>query len=172
MEALDRALERMEKRADAFSPVVVRNATDIRRLLIELDPDRNPQAKVVDLHTKVEAIDNGQRVVYDVSAPTRSLSKRDQLIAGMEVVKKRLEALENNNPTAIKINGRDMFPAKLGYDLDGFAWVDPLIKRWLGAYRRGLMICWDLSDGYNYQYDIFNHKLSRSANASSSPSVT
>jgi hypothetical protein len=109
-------------------------------------------------------VENGQKQVYQVSTPTRSKSKRDQLLEGMDIIRRRLQALQEKQPSSVIVNGKEMQPAVLGYDTDGFAWVDPLIKQWLGAYRKGLMICWDLKDGH-YQYDIYTHKLSRMTDA-------
>jgi hypothetical protein len=64
----------------------------------------------------------------------------------------------------VEINGRIMKPASLGTGVHSHSWVDPLIRQWLGGRREGIKICWDLADGYRYEYDIYGHKLSRISN--------
>lgn len=141
-----------------LEPTRIRSLDDIRHVLSDLNPSQQAP-KEVTISARLDDVENGKQVSYGVSAGTRSKTRREHLLEGMEMVKLRIAASEHVG-AAVEVNGRLMEPPKLACDA-GAVWVDPLIKQWLGGYRDGLMICWDL-DGSHYTYDIFEHKLTRS----------
>jgi hypothetical protein len=161
MEDLDRALNRQDQRLDQriFADVVVNSVSDIKRLMGELDPTRNQVAETVKLATSVDIKEDDKTARYALSANTQSKSKRDMLIDGLTIIKNRENMQTDIVP--IEINGRSMIPAKVGGGTEAHSWVDPLIKRWFGAKREGVIIYWDLADGFRYKYDVFEHKLTR-----------
>jgi hypothetical protein len=170
MEALDREFNRQQRRLDpekVLKPVSVNTMTDIKSVLSELDPAKNKQQSTISLSTELQSVDNqGNSTTYNVSADTKSKTKRDMLIEGLDLIRKRMEMEEETHDTVdpVEINGRIMKPASLGTGVHSHSWVDPLIRQWLGGRREGIKICWDLADGYRYEYDIYGHKLSRISN--------
>jgi hypothetical protein len=143
----------------------VHSLKDIKRVVSELDPKKNPESQDVQIATQLEA----EGETYEVRANTKSRSKRDMLVEGLSVIKRRVEIEDqlNDGGEAVEINGLQMRPAIIGSGTEGRSWVDPLIAQWTGGFREGLHICWDL-DGYRYKYDIFEHKLTRIEYASGS----
>lgn len=181
MEPLERARARQSRRLsdDTLKPVEIRSVGDIKRVVSEFDPAKNPDASVITLNTQLEVQEGNEKKLYAVTADTKSKSKRDHLIEGLQIVQNRVDSQESIGELAepVEINGRVVNPPKLGSGTEGHAWVDPLIKQWLGGFRDGTVICWDLDDGYRYKYDIFEHKLTRVARsehegAATSPSST
>jgi len=162
MEALDQARQRELRRLhpSIADPVIIKSFQDIKIAIAEFDPKKNPRADIVNISTQLK--DNEH--VYAVSAETRSKSKRDQLVEGLDVIRHRIEnqELAKNSSQEIEVNGVMVKPPMLGNGIDSHSWVDPLIKQWLGGSRNGLSIYWDLNDGY--KYDIYQHKLKRSKN--------
>jgi hypothetical protein len=167
MEALEKAQQRASQKLDpkqVLKPVTVTTASDIKRVVAEFDPHRNPEQVEIPLETFLEAQEDGKKNVYQVSASTKSKSKRDMLVEGLTIVKNREEAAGELQAGGeeVEINGRPMRPAKLN-SATGRTWVDPLIVQWTGGRRDGTYIVWDLEDGFTYKYDIFAHRLSRVA---------
>ncbi len=166
MEALDKLEARKALRLDptqVLKPAEANNFDDIKRLVAEFDPKKNPRQIDIPLSTTMTATEDNQNVTYRVEARTRSKSRRDILIEGLDVIKGRMESAARiaELQEEIEVNGVLMKPARLGYQTEGTSWVDPLIRQWLGAFRDGIMICWRLADGYTYRYDIYQHKLTR-----------
>ncbi len=165
MEAIDREIARQANRLDpkALLPVEIKSLSDIKRLVGELDPRRNPVHVDIPLATTMQVTQDNREVVYKVETSTKSKSKRDMLVEGLDVIKHRaeMETRLTTDGEPVEINGKIMKPAKIGNGVEGKSWVDPLIKQWLGGYRDGTDICWDLGDGYIIRYDIYNHKLTR-----------
>lgn len=165
MESLERARARATRRLNehVLDPVVVNSINDIKRLVSEFDPAKNPEAEVISLSTQIEVREGDKTVIYGVTADTKSKSKRDHLLEGMRMIENRQVAEQNLDEMieAVEINGRLVKPPRLGNAIDGHTWVDPLIKQWLGGLRDGIIIYWDLQDGYRYKYNIFEHKLTR-----------
>lgn len=165
MEQLDREINRQQQKINNSNqkPVEVRSVTDIKRIISEYNPEKNPSSPVVSLKTQMEIKDGSSAQTYAVSANTQSKSKRDHLIEGLLVIEKRMlqeqKIDEYTEPT--EINGRSVTPPQIGSGVSGYSWVDPLIHQWLGASRDGIIIYWDIDDGYRYKYNIFEHKLSR-----------
>lgn len=138
----------------------------MKRLIGEFDPVRNPTPVDIPLRTIIDVVeDDGGKNTYDLSADTRSKSKRDILIEGLTIVKGRMDLSDEMQAQGepIEINGKPMKPAVMSCNTDGTNWVDPLIRQWTGGFRDGILICWDLNDGYRYKYNIFEHKLTRVA---------
>lgn len=163
-EALERAQARAAKRLrpQDLKPVEIRSVADIKTVLLELDPKTALDGPPITISTDLVGEDEtGTRRTYRVSAPTRSKSKRTMLLEGMEVVKRhqsvRQSQLDRSQP--IEINGRQVLPPMP--PIDSRNSIDPLIRQWLGGSREGLLVTWDLHDGYQYRYDIFEHKLTR-----------
>jgi len=165
MEALEKALQREGQKLgpDIFNQVEVKTLADIQRILTEFDPAKNKPHNDIPISTILNEVEGGKNVAYNVSASTKSKSKRDMLVEGMALIQRRLETSEEiaNATEEIEINGRYVKPAILRSNTQGHAWVDPLIKQWTGGRRDGTLIVWDLDDGYQYRYEIFTHKLTR-----------
>jgi hypothetical protein len=169
MEALDREFARQAKRLDpskVAKPVEVETLADVKRVLSEFDPSfkANHKQREIPVATEMTILDSSGPVTYKVEAPTKSKSKRDLLLEGLDVIKGRAnieEQLQTNDDEDLVVNGRNMKPAPLGNGVTGMSWVDPLIKHRLGGRRDGMVICWDLKDGYTYRYDAFTHNLTR-----------
>lgn len=164
MEALDKAIARNKLRMgpEILDAVKIHNVDDIKRVLKELDPKSNDISETVALHAVLQTVTVDGPTSYNVSANTKSRSKRDMLLDGMSIIKKRMEtSLKSSNARSVEINGREMKPIGIASGEKAATWVDPLIRRWLGAYRDCLTICWNIGDGWVYQYCIFTHKLTR-----------
>ena len=99
---------------------------------------------------------------FHVSAKTKTNSARDVLVEGLRIAKQREEVaaqvLEKTIPVAV--NGKEMKSPPL-ISRDSLLSIDPVIGRMLGGYRNGYYIQWDLTDGFTYRYDIFEHRLTR-----------
>ena len=148
---------------DILEPVTVETIDDIRMILDELDPAKNIQQKEINISTTMMSSEGGSNVKYNVNANTRSKSKRDMLVEGFEVLRKRMETLDSHSQDIMPliINGKEVKPAELKSNTESHTWVDPLIKQWTGGQREGLFITWNLKDGYKYKYEIISHKFSR-----------
>lgn len=165
MEAMDRLEARKALRLDprqVLQPVEIRTYDDIKRVVAELDPRKNPQQVDIPISTTMVANEDNRDVTYRVEAHTRSKSKRDILLEGLNIIKVRLDSAVRiaELQEEVEVNGVVMKPAALGYKAEGTSWVDPLIRQWLGGYRDGILICWRL-DGWVYRYDIYQHRLTR-----------
>ena len=168
MEALERAQQRNQQRLNpdqVLKPVTVSTINDIKRVVAEFDPARNPRQVDVPLSATLEVHEDGKKNVYQVSANTRSKSKRDMLIEGLTVIKNRedIAAELEQAGEIVEINGKPMKPVVLNTNT-GRSWVDPLIGQWTGGTREGIFIVWTLDDGYKYKYDVFLHKLTKVPN--------
>jgi len=167
MEALDKEWSRQQRRLDpdqVLKPAEVHTVADIKALVSKFDPAKDHAKPELPLSTQIVSKDVGSNqkpTIYQVSATTKSKSQRDMLLEGLELIKKRLEMQANDDVEPVKVNGKVMQPISLGNGVEGYSWVDSLIKQWLGGYREGTNIYWDLSDGYKYEYNIFEHNLSR-----------
>lgn len=163
MEALEKAKARMSQRMDPsiLEPVNVRSVNDIKAILAQFDPASNPVSQSMPLAANVEVPENGKKLLYHVTASTKSKSRRDMIIEGLDIVKNRSESEAIQKVESIEINGRKVDPPRIGAGTSSYTWVDPLIKQWFGGSRDGLIIYWDLSDGYRYKYDIYEHRLTR-----------
>jgi hypothetical protein len=162
MEVPDRARARLDPK-QVLKPVEIQSVSDIKRLVAELDPQRNPPQLDIPLATTMDVMENNASVRYRVEVNTRSKTKRDMLIEGLNIIKNRINMEERLSQVgeAVEVNGVLMKPAHLGAGATSHCWVDPLIRQWLGGYRDGVLICWDLQDGFVYRYDVFHHRLTR-----------
>ena len=164
MEQLDKALARQQQKLNPniLNPVEVHSIEDIKRLVAQLDPSANPRHSMVPIGATLTAQDNsGKSQTYSVSAPTRSKNKREMLIEGFDIIKTRIEAEQTTNTLEVEVNGVAMKTPTLGTSSRSRTWIDPLIAQWLGGYRDGIYICWNLNDGFIYKYNIYEHKLTR-----------
>lgn len=169
MEQLDKALERQRQRLSPkiLDPVEVHSIQDIKRLVSELDPAKNPKQSEIPVGTVLNVVDeaSGRTLAYNVSATTQSKSKRDILVEGLDIIKNRIKIEdENSNDIVVEVNGKPMKAPTIGVGSRSKTWVDPLIAQWLGGYRDGIYICWNLGDGFIYRYNIYEHKLVRVEN--------
>lgn len=162
MEALERALERESRRLSkkVLDPVVVTSPSDIQKVLAEFDPSKSANS-VSPINATIQAInpDSNRPMTYNVSSSTTSRSKRDILMDGFEIIKRR-SAISKSTTEQTTINGVDVSPPTLN-EVSSIPWIDKLIRQWMGAERNGLTIFWRLSDGYEYKYDIYAHRLTR-----------
>lgn len=159
-------LEQLKNREDnrlspeVLRPTVVRTMDDIKIILSEIDPARTTINKDIDIVTLMDVPNGAANQRYQVTAKSRSKTKREYLLEGMEIVKKTIE-ISREEPIATMVNGIEVRPARMLDRTTMRAWVDNLISHWLGAAREGLLITWKLDDGYQYNYEIYGHKLTR-----------
>jgi len=162
--SLEEALERESRKIDPKSIVAVsvRSLDDIKRVLLEFDPRYVKYSQEIELSTLMSTVEDGKNNTYSVSTKTRSKTKREMLIDGIDVVKRQVEATDKISTElgSTEVNGVVMKPPKFGNNGESQSWIDPLIKQWMGGYREKLLICWNI-DGYQYRYDIYSHKLDR-----------
>ncbi len=164
MDELEREQDRQravaQNRAAASKSVSVNSVNDIIRLIQQLDPS-NPQNRPesVDIVADVDTTEDSKTVSKPVRAVTNTISYRQLLLDALNKVQTRLNT-ENRAGAGLVVNGRAMLPPPV-VGSDGQLQVDSLIRRLLGASRRGTEITWRLSDGMTYVYDIFAHKLYR-----------
>lgn len=140
----------------ALARVVVNSQQDITKLIQGLDAKED----AVTITTDVPVLDEqGHASVKKVTATIKNKSKREILLDGMAIIKHRQELVKRhaNEAKPVIINGRAMRSAAPPTG-QVQAWVDPLIQRWLGAERRDDKICWVIG-GWEYTYDLTNHKL-------------
>jgi len=165
---LERELARRtqsELNRQRFEPPVIRTASDIKRVLAQLEPNSRLNIKTDDvtLATNMIGTDaNNRNQTYHVSAKTKTSSARDVLIEGLNVVKQREETAQavRDKRAVVAVNGKEMKSPPVIAE-NSFSSVDPVISRTLGGYRSGYFIQWDLIDGFTYRYDIYNHRLTR-----------
>lgn len=156
MSALEQAIERERRRLDAsiLNPPNIRSLNDIKKVIDEFNPNKQKPSSSSFVTAVIK--EEGDKIA-NLHTNTVSKSRREHLIEGFELIKKHQSVAETSG-SPIEINGKQVFPPAIGLKGSGSYWVDPIIRQWLGAYREGLLICWDL-DGKTYQYDIYNHKL-------------
>ncbi len=170
-QGLEKAKSREARRLDEriLDPVEVHTIDDIKRVLAELDPSQhqNRESAPITLTTHMQGSDErGNSHLFQVKADTKSRSKREILLEGFGMLRRRLEAeTQSESSEPVEVNGRQMRPALVAGGASGMTWVDRLIDQWFGAKRDELFICWDIGDGYTYRYNIFEHRLTRIQNA-------
>lgn len=154
-----------ESNRQRFETPVVRTASDIKRVLAQFEPNSRLNVKTDDVTlainmTGTDASNKSQ--TYHVSAKTKTNSARDVLIEGLNVIKQREEAAQafNDKRAVVAVNGKEMRSPPVIAE-NSFLSIDPVISRTLGGYRSGYFIQWDLSDGFTYRYDVYNHRLTR-----------
>ncbi len=152
MEALDKLRIRDQQRLNPniLDPVKVNNINDIKKLLVELDPNRSKTFSDIPVSVSIES----EGKTYDVGTTTKSRTKREILIEGFDIIRKRLNISQESE---MNINGR-IVKFNLLNPMECQNWIDPLIKQWFGGHRDGLYICWKIGDD-TYKYDIYEHKL-------------
>lgn len=171
-ESLDKEHARQERRLNpnAMEPVKVSTISDLKAVIATLSPALNRAQHTIPLTTQLAGFDpEGRPRTYQVTADTKSKSQRDILIEGLDIIRNRMNAGDKFEGEAVEINGQIMKPAMLGTGIRNH-WVDPLIRQWLGGARDGLLIYWELADGYRYEYNIYEHKLTRFRNNESEQS--
>jgi len=169
MENIQRAMNRqksVQQQAEAFDAPIINTVNDIKRVLHELDPSirLNQSQEDIKLTTDLIGSDGRKSTNFQVQTITSSKSHRQILLEGFRVIKQRLETAEKlakeETIRAVEVNGRPMTPPA-AVNTEGRHAIDAIIERLLGAHREGQFICWDLSDGYTYRYEIFQHRLIR-----------
>lgn len=127
-------------------PVVVRDSYEIRRVIAEFMPR---QKKAETVQAQIEAMtEDGKKVKYKVEAPLEC-DYHSMLMQGMDMVKKRLAAIEKAGPEAQRV-----------LSVGGHMWVDDLIRRRLGGVRDGLRVRWDIPEG-TFFFDPYTGKLTQ-----------
>lgn len=165
---LNRARQRQyqkERKEQNFEEVVVETVQDIQRVLAQLDPNHrlNKGSGVANISSEVRGTGSEDKSYsFNVKAVSSDQSYRDIIMHGLQIVQdRRLAAGEiANKEMPIVVDGVEMVPPKVIGNSGALA-VDSVISRLLGAYRDGELICWNLTDGYTYRYDVFVHKLDR-----------
>jgi len=169
MESIDRALARQRtarSNAEAFEPPAINSVNDIKRVLAQLDPSVKLNQKMgdVEIATDIVGSDGRKNTRFEVRTSTSAKSHRQILLEGFQVVKQREETAERlareETINTIEVNGKPMAPPAV-VNTEGRHAMDAIIERLLGAYRSGCFICWDLSDGFTYRYEIFQHRLTK-----------
>jgi hypothetical protein len=146
-----------------FETPTIKTASDIKRVLAQLEPNTRLKTDDVTLAVHMTGTDTDNRSKkFHVSAKTKTNSARDVLIEGLNVVKRREEeaAKISDQQSVIVVNGKEMKSPPVISE-DTFLAIDPVISRTLGGYRSGHFIQWDLDDGFTYRYDIYIHRLTR-----------
>jgi len=148
-----------------FESPVVRTASDIKRVLAQLEPNSRLNIKTDDvtLATNMIGTDaNNRSQTYHVSAKTKTNSARDILIEGLNIIKQREETAQavRDKRAVVAVDGKEMKSPPVIAE-NNFSSVDPIISRTLGGYRSSYFIQWDLADGFTYRYDIYSHRLTR-----------
>lgn len=146
---------------ESLKPVEIYNVNDIQAVIAQLSPSNNFTASAIPIETMLEAAEDGKKVTYKVTSETKSKSKRDILIEGLDLIKRRMESPVEEDVEVLEINGKTMKPAAMRSNVEGLSWVDPLIKQWTGGVRKGTLITWDIKDGFEYRYEIHTHRLTR-----------
>lgn len=120
------------------------------------------------LSATLEGVIDGKSGTFEASAKTQSRSRLSLLLEGFKIVRER-KALAQRQTASVQVNGRQMACAPL-VSSSGI-WVDGLIERWLGGFRRDEYICWDIGDGYTYCYNPITNELGREVNGQPSPTT-
>lgn len=164
MENLEKALTREHNRIkpEQIKRAYANNLNDIKLIIAEFDPARDISLKPVSVNATIDVVDDNLPKSYSINSISRSLTKRERIINGLDIIKNRIAASEAiKQIDDVVVNGRTMRPSSITSSIDCVTDVDMLIRDWFGGYRDGVLICWDMSDGYKYRYDIYNHKLTR-----------
>jgi len=164
MENLEKALTREHNRIqpEQIKRAYANNLNDIKIIISEFDPASNPPLKSVAVNATINVVDDNLSKSYSINSVSKSLTKRERIINGLDIIKNRIAAAETiGQIDSVVVNGRVMCPLPITSSVDCVTDVDMLIRDWFGGYRDGILICWDISDGYTYRYDIYNHKLTR-----------
>lgn len=165
MEELEKARDRDRRRykADILEAVVANTIDDIKYIVRQFDPVINKQSENIDVTAGMSIQKDGKDVAYKVSVPSRSKTKREILIEGIDLIKRmqnaRIES-QKQEDQILTINGKTVKPATFRPAEESSSWVDPLIKQWTGGYRHGTKIRWNIPEG-TIQYDPYEHKLTR-----------
>ena len=108
--------------------------------------------------------ENGERKTYRVTAMADPTDKRSIVLKGFEFIRARTEfEAKSHELDPVLVNGREMRPA-IRPTIEARAWIDPLLDRWFGATREGLLIVWTVKEG-KFLYDPFTHKLFKAKTA-------
>lgn len=168
MESIDKAHARRERaiknEKDAFITIVIKSVDDIKRVIDSLSPSHKDNVKSAPTTVStVMRVTNkeGQKVNQQVSAQVSSQSHRDMIMEAFGIIKKRREAQDKIDLSGdeVLVNGKPMKSPPI-LNIGSKLPVDPIIERITGGYRKEDIICWDL-EGFQYRYDIFEHRLTR-----------
>lgn len=101
LENLEQAKAREARRfsQSIMDPIVVHSIRDIKRVVSELDPKRNPKSQDIEISTTMQADVSDEhghlrKETYEVRANTKSKTKRDMLVEGLVVIQRRVELAE------------------------------------------------------------------------------
>lgn len=165
MEHLERARMREAQRLDpsALEPIVIKSLDHLKRVISELAPSSDDNSNVVQVPARMNVKSNdGRESIFDVTAPTKSKTKRQMIIDSLNILKHRKEVAEKarlEDRRYIVVNNREVRPLEPFVD-DPRLSIDSLISHWTGGERRGEHIYWNIG-GIEYKYDIFNHRLTK-----------
>jgi len=139
----------------------IKTVNDIKRVLEVLDPNNiHNKTEVNDTKLSVEL--NSPNNTFKVDSTSKTKSYRDMIIDAISDLRSKQDIINNiNSKTSfIQIGNKSLIPQP-PLVVSNKLPIDSIISGLLGGYRDGYDICWDLSDGYIYKYDICNHKLVR-----------
>lgn len=141
--------ERYRLSSSILNSFKVRNLDDIKIAIHTLSNHATNSTNTI----STNVVDSNNQV--QVSATVREVSPYSIIYETLLAIKNKQEAAKNIGPNSnLKITS------------EGFNKVDPLISRYMGAYRSGHLICWDIAE-YRYEYDIITNKLSRTTSSGS-----
>lgn len=147
----DQFASREQKRLDdtILNDLVVKSLDDIKRVIANLN--NRPEHAVVEVKSNIDS--------SIVTASTKSRSPYSIIYEGLLAIKNKDFSVED---TSILVNGISVSGSKIRKPSEAWNSVDQYIKRYAGGKRDGYLILWELGE-YKYRYDIFTHKLTKSA---------
>ncbi len=168
MERFEQAMARQEQakyREQMAQQPIVTSVNDIKRVIAMFDPSNRLNKPIPNTNIQAQLVgstDDNRKATFNLSASSASKTERDIIMDGINALRRRKQLLDKVEAAQqpMTVNGVEMKSAPL-INTDGALGIDPIIRRATGGYRKGEAICWDLSDGYTYKYDIFQHKLTR-----------
>ena len=150
--------------AEKFQPVEVRNAEDMRRVVLEILKDTQVDLRDVACSAEISWKDEAdqKQKTETITVVNRDTTLYQLLISGLEVVKKRMMAIKQIND-ALKVaeEAEEEVPVQnmQVWDIDRIKFnVDDLIRRKLGGKRQGLRVRWELPEGV-FEFDAYEKKV-------------
>jgi hypothetical protein len=158
--------EQQKKRlyAEKFNPIEIRNAEDMRRVVLEMLKEAQIDLKDVQCSAEITWQDeiSQKQQTEKVTITNRDITLYQLLISGLEVVKKRMAAIEQIKDVIKEAEeAQEDVPVQNMqiWDIDRIKFnVDDLICRKLGGKRQGLRVRWELLEGI-FEFDAFEKKL-------------
>lgn len=147
----------INKLRELAKPAEIKSLSDIRHVISRFMENVAPDD--VELGAVLESFNesSGAKEFYKVSATSTGTSLRKLLMDGLEIIKKRKDAIEKLKATDAITNTAAV--ALFDIDNQKFA-VDVLIRNKMGGERDGLRIKWKVDEG-TFVFDPYTDKLFR-----------